>query len=867
MRLFGYYAWHSFKNQIKKLMKTWVLVFFVVCFAIGGLVGLVAASIEDADDPEDPGYTQEQPLPEEEEEDPIDPAEGLQIAELAAGGIILCVFVLMALLADKNGSKIFLMADVNLLFASPMMPQSVLLFRLLTQLGLVILSSCYVAFQIPNLVINLGLGIWAAIGIMLTWLLSLAIAQLLQILLYTVTSTYTGTKKYLRWGVYGLLALIAGGFLLYTRSTGLDYYTAAKAFFNAPLTRYIPLWGWLKAVMMCAVEGNLPGTVLSILAVVAGGAGLVFVIWRIPADFYEDAMAKSQETAELLAAAQTEKSNGFVKRKKDRSEKLRRDGFRRGQGASVFFWRTMYNRFRFAHLGIFTKTSETYLVAALGVGALCRLVIGTDPVLPVVLTLAGFAFFRALGNPLAEDTSKDFFRLIPEATGKKLLYSLLGGTVTCLMDLLPAVAVTALVWGGDLPELLVWCLFIASLDFYCTNVGAFIDLSVPVAAGKTLKQVIQIMFVYFGLLPDIGLLVAGFLTEQVAWFTVAAGAVNLVLGGLFLLLTPLFLDPRERPRRVLPVLTGADRKKARRDFSVLGLGCLAILLVGSVLQVLAAELLPEPAPDSVLSWVYTFAPLYLVAFPVGICIFRLVKPGKLPRKKLAVGDMVRLAFISIFMMYGGNFLATMIMSFLPTASQPGITGLVTSGSWAMKLLVMVILAPVLEEFIFRKLLLDRMAPYGGKLAVVTTAVMFGLFHGNFTQAVYATCLGLVLGYVYYATGKLRYSIGIHMGINFLGGIVSGWLLENLDLEALEDPARMAEAMASPAFIGFLCYLAFILISMVAGLILLCRNARRVRFPVSDRELGRGKWAIAWGNVGMILFAALCLASVVMAFLV
>ncbi len=868
MRLFGYYAWHSFKNQIKKLFKTWVLIFFVACFLIGGLIGVGAAMLEEAAEPVDPDYTIEDVVPEEpivDEEETLDPQEAMAITELVAGGIVLGMFVLMAMLADKNGSKIFLMADVNLLFPSPMKPQSVLLFLLLGQLGMAILSSFYLAFQIPNLVVNLGLSIWAAVGIMLTWLLTLAIAQLLQVFLYTVTSTYAGAKKFLRWGVYGVLALIAGGFMLYAQGSGQDYYTAAKAFFNAPVTRYIPLWGWLKAVMMCAIEGNFLGTALSTLAVVAGGAGLVFVIWRIPADFYEDAMAKSQETAELLEAAQAEKSTGFVKRKKDRSEKLRRDGFHRGKGASVFFWRTMYNRFRFAHFGIFTKTSETYLVAAIGVGALCRFVIDTDPMLPVVLTLAGLSFFRALGNPLAEDTSKDFFRMIPEPTGKKLFYSLLGGTATCLMDLLPAMALTALVWGCNPVQLLAWCLFIVSLDFYSTNVGAFIDLSVPVAAGKTIKQVVQIMFIYFGLLPDIALLAVGFVFEEVALCAVGAAAVNLALGGLFMCLSPLFLDPKEKPRRDLPELTVAEKKQAKKLFSRLGLGCFVILLSASVLQAALAVLLPQELWQGWTMWVFTFAPIYLVAFPLGILIFRRVPKLTLPKRSLSVGAIVKLAFISIFMMYGGNLLATLLTSFLPVNTQPGVVDLAMTDNLLMKILVMVVLAPVLEEVIFRKQLIDRMSPYGGKLAVVTSALAFGLFHGNFTQFVYATALGLVLGYVYHSTGKLRYSIGLHMGINFVGSVVSGWLLENLDLEALEDPAQMETVVTSPAFIGYLCFLGFILVSMIVGLILLCRNARKVRFAVMPQELGKGKWSIAWRNAGMILFTLLCLASIVMAF--
>ena len=47
MRLFGYYAWHSFINQVKKLLHTWVLIFIVVCALMGGLIGYMAASLSD----------------------------------------------------------------------------------------------------------------------------------------------------------------------------------------------------------------------------------------------------------------------------------------------------------------------------------------------------------------------------------------------------------------------------------------------------------------------------------------------------------------------------------------------------------------------------------------------------------------------------------------------------------------------------------------------------------------------------------------------------------------------------------------------------------------------------------------------------
>ncbi len=435
--------------------------------------------------------------------------------------------------------------------------------------------------------------------------------------------------------------------------------------------------------------------------------------------------------------------------------------------------------------------------------------------------------------------------------------------MNCLLDLLPALLVTAVFFGGNPLTLLAWSIFIVSIDFYATNVGAFIDLSVPVAAGKTIKQVVQIMFIYFGLLPVIGVMAVGFVFDEVALAAVGSAVLSVALGGIFLAMTPLFLDPKDKPVRVLPELPEEEKQLARKRFSCLGWGCFAILMIASLLQALMTVLLPDAEWAM---WVGSFAPIYAVAMPIGVLIFRKVPKASIEKTSLKPGQLVTVTFISLFMMYGGNYLATFLQMLLGSNAQPPVMDLVAMDSMFFKILVMVILAPVMEEFIFRRQLIDRMRPYGGKVAVLTSALIFGLFHGNFSQFVYASALGLVLGYVYYKTGKLRYTIGLHMGVNFLGSIVSGWLLENLDMEALADPDRVMEAVMSPVFFAYVCFLLFVLASMVAGLVLLCVNARKVKFSVEEKEIGRGKWKIAWCNAGMIVFAALCVVSIVVTML-
>ncbi len=792
MRLFVYYAFHSVKNQLKKLFKTWVLIFLLICMLIGGLIGVGAASLEDAAEERTlsaPEENIEMIVEEAEEEDTEFTADGSagEMLELIAGGLIIVFLAFQAIGADKNGSKIFLPADVNLLFASPMKPQSVLMFRLLCQIGVILLSSIYLGFQIPNLVINLNMGIWAAIGVLLTWLFTIAIGKLFQIFLYTYFSTHAEWKKYLRNGIYGFCFFLAGIYLIYQMISGQSYLMAAESFFNHRITRLIPFWGWLKGFCMYCMEGNLLGALLSMTAILAGGGLLAIVIWRMKADFYEDAMAKSEETAQLLEAAQSEKSTGFVKRKKDRSEKLRRDGMNRGSGANVFFWRIMYNRFRFAHFGIFTKTSETYLLAAAAVSLFCKFILETDGLIPAILTLAVFVFYRTMGNPLAEDTSKDFFRMIPESTGRKLFWSVMGGTVSCFMDILPAmILLECLFWVNPL-ILLAWIPFILSIDFFGSNVGAFINLSVPVSAGKIIKQIVMVMFIYFGLLPDIAIMAVGIVFEQVPLAAVICATVNFGLGVLFLAVTPLFLESKERPFKEEVVLSKEEMCGAKKVFSRIGLGSFVMIVSATVLQFALIAAMPE----SLLSaswgmWIFTFAPIYLFAVPAGIFIFKGVPKREPAKKSLNAGQMVSVVFISIFMMYAGNIAGTLVTSLIgmmqSSVVEPAIMEYAMADSMILKVLFLVILAPVIEEYVFRKQLIDRMSCYGEKLAVVTSALIFGLFHGNFSQFFYAFTLGLVFGYVYLKTGKLRYSVELHMLINFLGSVVSTALLEGINTE-------------------------------------------------------------------------------------
>lgn len=541
MGLTLYYMTRTVKNQIRKLFRTWVAVFLLVCLLAGVVFGLGAAALASLFEEDAPEDAYEETLPEEmPPEEPLDPQTVADLVELFAGGIVLLVLFFAAFSADRSAGSIFLMADVNFLFAAPLRPSSVLLFRLIMQAGTSFAATIYLLFQIPNLVLNLGLGIWAALAILLAWFLLLVYQKLISVLLYTLSASHAGLKKRLRPALYLLIGAIGLGFILFTKQQGTDYFTAATRFFNAPLTRYIPVWGWLKALVVFGLSGNALGFFLSLAALLALAAVLMVVIRGGKADFYEEAMARSEETAATIAAQQ---SAGTLKqRKKDRGDTLRRDGFTRGSGASVYFHKSLYNRFRFAYLRVFTKTSITYLTLALGLSALMIFGVVSTFFPAIALTLAVISFYRALGNPISADIAQDHFFTIPNTAHKKVFFSFAGGALNSILDLLPAFLISALLLRANPLEALAWFLLIVSVGAFSDSVGLFIDLSLSTGLSQMVRSLVQILFVYFGIVPTAILIVLGFLLDKLILFALLATLLNLAVTALSLAISPLFIE-------------------------------------------------------------------------------------------------------------------------------------------------------------------------------------------------------------------------------------------------------------------------------------------------------------------------------------
>ena len=95
---------------------------------------------------------------------------------------------------------------------------------------------------------------------------------------------------------------------------------------------------------------------------------------------------------------------------------------------------------------------------------------------------------------------------------------------------------------------------------------------------------------------------------------------------------------------------------------------------------------------------------------------------------------------------------------------------------------MTVLPAVLEEILFRGVIMQSLRRFGDGFALMASSLLFGLFHGNFAQFIPAFLAGLAIGYFVLRTGSIFTGIIIHFVNN--GSILLVSLITNSGSEQL-----------------------------------------------------------------------------------
>ena len=311
-------------------------------------------------------------------------------------------------------------------------------------------------------------------------------------------------------------------------------------------------------------------------------------------------------------------------------------------------------------------------------------------------------------------------------------------------------------------------------------------------------------------------------------------------------------------------------KQARRDFSRIGASlCLMVVVWYALATVLEGALYAAvggkgETPNWV-TYVGSGVPLYLIAMPIAVMLMGKSTVIETRKFDMKPGLFFKLLLMCLPMMWAGSVFGSMLSMALSNGEATDRVADLAMQTNIWNVVFLVIVGPIFEEWLFRKQLIDHTRKYGEKTAILLSGLAFGLFHMNLFQFFYAFLLGLMFGYVYTRTSKLRYSTAMHMIINFNGGVLAPWVLTRVDLDQLEKVSEAAEngnaaAMeqwASQNVEGLAIMLVYFVLYgavILAGFVLLIRNFKKFEFYTAPEELPRGTRAkTVGGNVGMIMF--------------
>lgn len=310
-------------------------------------------------------------------------------------------------------------------------------------------------------------------------------------------------------------------------------------------------------------------------------------------------------------------------------------------------------------------------------------------------------------------------------------------------------------------------------------------------------------------------------------------------------------------------------------------------IICDVLSILLSKLgstVGGPIDDSILNPLITVANvlvlygggIFLCALIMGVSlgdIFPMYKnTGRLGKAvswavpSYGASQVVSLTVIAISFLVAGNKNAVSD-TFSP------ITSGGNEGTTVVKALLLVfqlsVLAPVLEEFWFRGIIQTGLEKYGNGFAILVSALLFGIAHGNVHQFSYATVMGILVGYVRYASKSLLATTIIHSIINSIAAIllvilssepvVSGMTKMQEGIELTGDERGMIAFM----MIYTLVVLIFIIISVVSA-VNKVKNFRLYRPVANYTELtAKQKLTSTISNPIFIISLVFCIAYMVL----
>ena len=256
-------------------------------------------------------------------------------------------------------------------------------------------------------------------------------------------------------------------------------------------------------------------------------------------------------------------------------------------------------------------------------------------------------------------------------------------------------------------------------------------------------------------------------------------------------------------------------------------------------EMLLAQLLSDGKEISLSAWLAPYGPaavilygiaqyLILLGVPllVGLYFCRKIGAKPIAKQKVPATNAIPLLMAGLGACVFANFVANLVAEWASTfgLEQPAMPSSQngTLPILLLSLLSTAVLPAIMEELLFRGVILQLLRPAGDLTALILSSVLFGVTHGTITQIPFAIVIGLVCGYFVLKTGNIYLGMVLH----FLNNAI----VVVLECLLLPDP-NMNVACNYVVFIGMA-------VLGLVGWLYLRQRAPHALAPVYD---GRPSW--------------------------
>lgn len=157
----------------------------------------------------------------------------------------------------------------------------------------------------------------------------------------------------------------------------------------------------------------------------------------------------------------------------------------------------------------------------------------------------------------------------------------------------------------------------------------------------------------------------------------------------------------------------------------------------------------------------------------GVNVYEFTTKFTAPKNKLQAVLLILISFGGCMLAnYVSSILLTILESFGLYSTYNSIQDPKTISDLIVFFLSVAVMPALIEEFAVRGILLSHLRRYGNGFAIITSAIFFGVFHGDAAQIPFAFICGLFFAYTVIATDSLWPGIIIHAMNNSLSCISS-----------------------------------------------------------------------------------------------